>query len=93
MAPIIKLTKKTNFSLDRGMLKGLGIDQIEVYWNTNIDITKLASGVACSYKCILVSYGGYVISKCNKEEWSTSNISSRLLNIAEKNYNTIKKRL
>jgi hypothetical protein len=31
MAPIIKLTKKTNFSLDRGMLKGLGIDQIEVY--------------------------------------------------------------
>jgi hypothetical protein len=26
MAPITKLTKKTNFSLDKGMPKGLGID-------------------------------------------------------------------
>ncbi len=32
MAPITKLTKKVkDFSLDRGMPKGLGIDQIEVY--------------------------------------------------------------
>jgi hypothetical protein len=30
MTLITKLTKKTNFSLDKGMLKGLGIDQIEV---------------------------------------------------------------
>jgi hypothetical protein len=27
MAPIIKLTRKTNFSLDIGMLKGLGVYQ------------------------------------------------------------------
>jgi hypothetical protein len=31
MAPIIKLTKKTNFSLDKKMLEGLGVDQVEVY--------------------------------------------------------------
>jgi hypothetical protein len=47
------------------MLKGLGIDQTKV---TNIDITKLAGGVSCSYKCILISYRGYVASKCNREE-------------------------
>jgi hypothetical protein len=31
MAPITKLTRKTNFSLDIRMSKGLGIDLIEVY--------------------------------------------------------------
>jgi len=31
MAPITKLTKKTKFSLDKRMSKGLGVDQIEVY--------------------------------------------------------------
>jgi hypothetical protein len=31
MAPITKLTKKTNFFLDKRMSKGLGIDQIEAY--------------------------------------------------------------
>jgi hypothetical protein len=31
MAPITKLTKKTDLFLNRGMLKGLGIDKIEVY--------------------------------------------------------------
>ncbi len=31
MAPITKLTKKTDFFLDRGLSKGLGIDQTKVY--------------------------------------------------------------
>jgi hypothetical protein len=68
------LTKKTDLFLNRGMLKGLGIDKIEVYWSINIDITKLASGLSCSYKCILVSCGGYAILECNKEEWSISTV-------------------
>jgi hypothetical protein len=46
-----------NFSLDRRMSKGLEIDQTKVYWNTDIDITKLAGGVSCSYRCILISCG------------------------------------
>jgi hypothetical protein len=36
------------------MLEGLGVDQIEVYWNTNIDITKLVGGVSCSYDAPLL---------------------------------------
>jgi hypothetical protein len=56
------------------MLKGLGIDQIEVYWNTDIDITKLAGGVSCSYGCIFVSCEGYVVSEYNREEWSTNSL-------------------
>jgi hypothetical protein len=56
------------------MSKGLEIDQTEVYWSTNIDITKLVGGVSCSYKCTLISCGGYVVSKGNKEEWSTNNV-------------------
>jgi hypothetical protein len=31
MAPITKLIKTTDFSLDIGISKGLGIDQIKVY--------------------------------------------------------------
>jgi hypothetical protein len=40
------------------MSKGLGIDQKEVYWSIDIDITKLASGISSLYKCILVRCGG-----------------------------------
>ncbi len=60
--------------LDRRMLKGLGIDQIEIYWNIDIDITKLVGGVSCSYRCIFVNYGGDVVSERNKEEWSTNSV-------------------
>jgi hypothetical protein len=67
MAPIIKLTRKTIFSFDRGISEGLGIDYIKVYWSIDIDITKLAGGISCSYRCVLVSYGGYVVSKRNRE--------------------------
>ncbi len=74
MVPITELTKKTNFSLDRRMLEGLGVDQIEVYWSIDVDITELVGGVSCSYKCIFVSYGNYVVSNFNKEEWSTSSV-------------------
>jgi hypothetical protein len=56
------------------MSKGLGIDQTKVYWSTDIDIIKLVGGVSCSYKCTLVSCGGYVVSECNKEEWSISSV-------------------
>ncbi len=66
--------KDRDFSLHKGMLEGLGIDQIEIYWNTNISITKLAGGVSCSYRCIFVSCGGYVVSKCNKEKWPISSV-------------------
>jgi hypothetical protein len=43
------------------MSEGLEIDQIEVYWSIDIDITKLVSGVSCSYKCILISYGAMLL--------------------------------
>jgi hypothetical protein len=44
MAPIIKLTRKTKtFPWTEECQK------IEVYWNIDIDITKLACGVSCSY--------------------------------------------
>jgi hypothetical protein len=56
------------------MLKGLGVDQIEVYRSTNIDITKLASGISCSYTCIIISYWSYVVSKFDKEKWLTSDV-------------------
>ncbi len=56
------------------MLEGLGIDQTKVYWGTDIDITKLASGVSCSYRCNLISCGGYVVLECNKEKWSNSSV-------------------
>jgi hypothetical protein len=56
MAPTTKLTKKTDFSFDEGMSKGLGVDQTKVYPSTNIDITKLACGISCSYICIIISY-------------------------------------
>jgi hypothetical protein len=50
------------------MSKGLGIDQREVYCNIDIDITKLAGGISCSYICIFVNYGGDVISEHNMED-------------------------
>ncbi len=54
--------KDRDFSLDKGMSEGLGIDEIEVYWSIDIDITTLVGGISCLYKCVLVSYGGYVVS-------------------------------
>jgi hypothetical protein len=43
------------------MSEGLGIKQ--KYIEISILISpKLARGISCSYKCILVSYGGYVVS-------------------------------
>ncbi len=40
--------KNKDFSLDRGVSEGLGVDQTKVYWSTDIDITKLVGGVSCS---------------------------------------------
>jgi len=73
------------------MSKGLGVDQIEVYWSTNINIMKLASVVSCSYICIIISCRNYVVSKFDKEEWSTTMYAYRLLNIIEQNYSTTHK--
>jgi tRNA uridine 5-carbamoylmethylation protein Kti12 len=50
------------------MLKGLGVDQTNVYRSTDIDITKLASEISCSYKCIFINYGSFVVLEFNKEE-------------------------
>jgi hypothetical protein len=50
------------------MLKGLKVDQIEVYQSTDIDITKLAGGVSCSYRCIIISCRSYVVFEFDKEE-------------------------
>ncbi len=66
--------KNKNFSLDRGVLETLGFDKTKVYWSTNIDIIKLASGVLCSYKCIITSYRSYAVSKFNNEEWSIGGV-------------------
>ncbi len=52
----------------------MGVDKIEVYWNIDIDITKLAGGVSCSYKCISTSYRSYVVSNFDKEEWSIGGV-------------------
>jgi len=68
MVPITKLTKETKI-VDRGVLESLGVDHTKIYWNTNIDITKLEGGVLCSYRCIITNYTSYVASKFNKEEW------------------------
>jgi hypothetical protein len=56
MALITKLTR------NRGVSKGLGVDQTKVYWNTTIDITKLIGGVSCSYRCIITNCKSYVVS-------------------------------
>jgi hypothetical protein len=73
------------------MSKGLKFDQTKVYWNNNIDITKLVGGVWCSYKCFLISSWGYVILDCNKEEWSTNIVYAyKLLNGIKQNYSTTK---
>jgi hypothetical protein len=68
MAPIIKLTKKIEIFFWTKVSEGLKVDQTKVYWSTNIDITKLASGVSCSYKCIIINYRSYVVSEFDKEE-------------------------
>jgi hypothetical protein len=56
------------------MSKVLGVDQVEEYWNIDIDITKLASGISCSYICIIISYQSYVVSEFHREEWSTNGV-------------------
>jgi hypothetical protein len=74
MALITKLTTTIDFSLNKGMSKDLGIVQVEVYLSIDINITKLVSGVSCSYRCIFVSCGNYVVLEFNKEECSTSSV-------------------
>jgi len=56
------------------MSKGLGVDQTKVYQSTNIDITKLASRVSCSYRCIIINCKSYVVSKFDKEECSIDGV-------------------
>jgi hypothetical protein len=60
--PSLNWPERQRFFLDRGMLEGLGVDQIEVYSSTNIHVAKLANGVSCSYICIFISCGSYVVS-------------------------------
>jgi hypothetical protein len=93
ITPITKLTKKKkNFSLDRIMSKGLGIDQILVYCNTDIDITKLAGGVSCSYKCIFVSYGAMLSHNITRKNDQPIVYDYRLWNKIEQNYNIIERK-
>jgi hypothetical protein len=41
------------------MFKSLGLNQIEVHGNTNLNISKLGVGVSCAHICIIVG------SRCN----------------------------
>ncbi len=56
------------------MLEGLKVDQTKVYESTDIDITKLAGGVSCLYRCIIISCRSYVVLKFDKEEWSADGV-------------------
>jgi hypothetical protein len=68
MAPIIKLTiKKKAFLWTKECQKAWKLIK-QKYIEAPINITKLASGISCSYRCIFVSYGGYAISKYNRKE-------------------------
>jgi hypothetical protein len=58
-----------DFSLDRGVLEVLGVDQTKVCWSIDVNITKLVIGVSCSYK-----FRCYVVSGFDKEEWSTGGV-------------------
>jgi hypothetical protein len=60
------------------MSKGLGIDYTKVYLYTNIDITKLAGGISCSYRCGLVSCGGYVTRKSDQPIVYASRFSNKV---------------
>jgi hypothetical protein len=65
------------------MSEGLEIDQIEVYWSIDIDITKLASGVSCSYKCIIINDRSYVILKFDRKSDQPVVYAFRLFNKVE----------
>ncbi len=45
--------------LDHRASKNLGFDQAKVHGSTNLDTSKLAIGVACAHRCIIVG------SRCN----------------------------
>ncbi len=64
MAPITKLIGKTKtFLWTKEFHKAW-----ELIKQKYIDITKLASGISCSYRCIIISYKGYTISEFDREE-------------------------
>jgi hypothetical protein len=47
------------FYLGDKMLRSLGSYQVEVHGNTNFNTSKLAIGVSCAHKCIIIG------NKCN----------------------------
>jgi hypothetical protein len=73
------------------MSECLEIDQIEVYWSIDIDITKLACGVSCSY-----IYASLLVVRAMLFQditWKSDQLivyASRLLNKVKQNYSTIK---
>ncbi len=52
------------FLVNRKMLESLGADITKTYWNTDFNATKVGHGVPCSYKCIIIGYGGFTSTKC-----------------------------
>jgi hypothetical protein len=50
--------------VNRKMLESLGADITKTYWNTDFNATKVGHGVPCSYKCIIIGYGGFTSTKC-----------------------------
>jgi hypothetical protein len=47
------------FYLDHRVSRGLGSDKKKVHGSTNYDTSKLANGVSCAHRCIIVG------SRCN----------------------------
>jgi hypothetical protein len=68
MAPTNKLTKKIEtFLWTEECQKPWELIK-QKYIDALILITKLAGGISCSYRCILVRCGGYAILECNREK-------------------------
>jgi hypothetical protein len=45
--------------LNHRMLRSLGSNQEKIHGNTNFDTSKLANGVSCAHRCIIIG------SRCN----------------------------
>jgi hypothetical protein len=73
--------------LERRMSKGLGVDQIKVYWSTNIDIIKLVGGVSQYTYAYLLVVGVMLSHNLIRKIVQSVVYASRLMNITKHNYN------
>ncbi len=70
------------------MSKGLGVDQIKVYWSTDINIIKLAGGVSHYTYASLLVVGAMLSHNLIRKNVQSVVYASRLMNITKHNYST-----